>query len=392
MDADRRIYLDNAATSWPKPDAVYQAVDRYQREIGAPAGRGAYAEAVLVGRTIERTRQLALELVGGVGEYHAIFTPNCTAALNLAIHGSLRPGDHVVTTVVEHNSVLRPLRAEQAQRGVEVSYVDCDAAGIVDPAAVRKALRPATRLIAVSHASNVTGAIQPVEAIGAIARQHGALLLVDAAQSLGHLPVDLSTIAADFVAGAGHKGLLAPLGVGLLFLRNDAADKLTPILQGGTGTSSQLDAQPDELPERFESGNLDVPALFGLAAGLEFIRERGVTHLAEHAGKLTQQLLDGLSALEDVRVYGPPTSTGRVGVVSFNVEGYDPQEIAAGLQALGRIQVRAGLHCAGRMHERLGTLSSGGSVRISFGPFNERGDVELLLRLVGQVSTAAKSS
>jgi len=244
MISNRRIYLDNAATSWPKPEAVYQAVDQFQREIGAPAGRGAYAEAALVARRIERNAPTGAGTRRSSERLFARITPNCTAALNLAIHGLLRPGDHVVTTVVEHNSVLRPLRAESEQRGVSVTYVDCDDRGLVDPEDIRRALRPETRLVAVSHASNVTGQILPVQAISDTVRAHGARFLIDAAQNLGHWPLDLGTVKADFVAAAGHKGLLSPLGVGLLYLRRERASELTPILQGGTGSNSQFDLQP----------------------------------------------------------------------------------------------------------------------------------------------------
>lgn len=390
MSSLRRIYLDNAATSWPKPERVYRAVEQFQREIGAPAGRGTYAEATAVARRIDQARQLALQLVAASRDHAVVFTPNCTAALNLAIHGVLRSGDHVVTTVVEHNSVLRPLRAEAEQRGVRVTYVDCDDRGVVDPQEIQRALRPETRLVVVSHASNVTGAIQPVEEIGRIVDAHGAKFLIDAAQTLGHWPLDLGAVKADFVAAAGHKGLLSPLGVGLLYLRDECVSDLQPLLQGGTGSNSQLDLQPDELPERFESGNLDVPAIFGLAAGLEYVLEAGVENMATHASQLAAQLLAGLAEIPEVRVYGPPPSAARVGVVSFNIEGYDPQEVASACEALKRIQLRAGLHCAGRMHERLGTLTAGGTVRVSFGPFNQPDEVAALLQAVAEIATAQR--
>ncbi|MBL9122854.1 MAG: aminotransferase class V-fold PLP-dependent enzyme [Planctomycetaceae bacterium] len=388
MSSPRRIYLDNAATSWPKPESVYQAVEHFQRTIGAPAGRGAYAEAIQVARQLDRTRQAALELVNGRRDDSVLFTPSCTAALNLAIHGLLRPGDHVVTTVVEHNSVLRPLRFAAEQRGVEVTLVDCDERGFVEPAAVRRALRPATRLVAVAHASNVTGCVQPVEAIGDILSAHPARFLIDAAQTLGHWPCDLAASRADFVAGAGHKGLLAPLGVGLLFARAEALRELTPLVQGGTGSHSESDRQPDDLPDRFESGNLDVPAIWGLSAGLEFLRQRGIADLAQQAAHLTVQLVEGLRAIPRVRVLGPSADEPRVGVVSFQIEGYDPQEVAAGLDAAHRIQLRAGLHCAGRMHERLGTLAAGGALRASFGPFNQPNDVDALLAAIAEFAAA----
>lgn len=392
MTRTPRIYLDNAATSWPKPETVYRAVEHYQRELGAPAGRGMYSEALEVARRIEQARRLALDLVRGDGDYSVVFPSSCTVALNMVIHGYLRPGDHVVTSVVEHNSVLRPLRAEQLQRGVELTYVDCDDAGLIDPGDVRLALRPGTRLVALSCASNVTGAVQPVRDIVEVARRHGARVLVDAAQALGHLPIDLQAMSADFVAAAGHKGPLGPLGAGLLYLRREVERELTPILQGGTGTNSEEDLQPSHLPERLEPGNLDVPAIFGLHAGLEYLRQRGVEEIASHSRALTAELLDGLDGIPGAVIYGPAKDAPRLGVVSFNLRGYDPQELAAALESAARIQVRGGLHCAGRMHARLNTLSLGGAVRVSFGPFNQSADVATLLAALVELAAVARAT
>jgi selenocysteine lyase/cysteine desulfurase len=259
-----RIYLDNAATSWPKPESVYQAVDDYQRRLGAPAGRGVYAEATEVERLVNNCRKKVAQLINEADPTRVIFTQNGTDSLNLAIHGWLQPGDHVVTSVCEHNSVLRPLRFLAEHRNVSTTYVGCDAQGRVDPGDIRRAIQPQTRLIALTHASNVTGTIQPVEEVGKIAKERGISFLVDAAQTLGHMRVDVQRIGCQMLAAPGHKGLLGPLGTGVLYIAPGVEARLLPIRQGGTGTRSDEDIQPTTLPDRYESGNLNVSGIVGL--------------------------------------------------------------------------------------------------------------------------------
>src|SRR4051794_6478479 len=252
-----RIYLDNAATSWPKAEAVYGAVDHYQRQLGAPAGRSSYAEASDVERMIGSCRKKIATLIGATDPFRIVFTFNGTDSLNLALHGLLRPGDHVVTTVCEHNSVLRPLRF-LAQRDITTTYVPCDGHGYIDADAIREAITSKTRLIALIHASNVTGAIQSAEAVGKIAADHGVFFVLDAAQSLGHVPIDVTSLGCHLLAAPGHKGLLGPLGTGVLYIAPSVEQQLLPLRQGGTGTKSDEDRQPDSLPDRYESGNLNV--------------------------------------------------------------------------------------------------------------------------------------
>ena len=377
-----RIYLDNAATSWPKPEVVYAAVDRYQREIGASAGRGAYRTATEAGRVVEHARKSCAALLGVLDPRRIIFTPSATAALNQGIHGLLRSGDHVVTTVCEHNSVLRPLAEAGRRIGVETAYVDVDEAGVASAAAVAAALRPTTRLVVVSHASNVTGAIQPVAEIAAAARAAGAFVLVDAAQSVGHLPIDFHALGVDLLATSGHKGMFGPLGTGVLAIRAGLERELLPLEQGGTGVESQLDRQPTELPSRYESGSLNAPALAGLGAAAELVSRQPVALLAAHESRLTRRLIQGLAALPGVRVHGPPAEEPRAPVVSFQVEGYDPQELAAALDASAGIECRAGLHCAPRMHAALGTLNSGGLVRMSPGWATTSEEIDRTLEVI----------
>lgn len=376
MSPASRIYLDNAATSFPKPDAVCDAVDRYNRQLGAPVGRGAYATAVEVQRIVDRCRQRAAKLLEAAAPERLAFSFNGTDGLNVALHGVLRPGDHVVTSVVEHNSVLRPLRELQDRIGIEVTWVDCGDAGRIEPADIRAALRPNTRLVAVLHASNVTGTIQPVESIGEIARDAGALFLIDAAQSAGHLPIDVSSLPVDLLACSGHKGLLGPLGTGLLYVAPGVEEQLPSQRQGGTGSNSEDDRQPEMLPDKYESGNHNAPGIVGLEAGLAFLQERGLDALRKHESGLTARLLEGLNGIPNLQVFGPQDAERRVGVVSVAHPDFEPQVLAALLDEHFGIQTRAGLHCAPRIHRRLGTLDTGGTVRFSVGPFNTADHVD----------------
>jgi len=379
-----RIYLDNAATSWPKPEGVYAAADSYQRQIGAPGGRGGYRSAAEADRIIARARQGVARLLGIENSRQVIFTSSGTDALHLAIDGLLRPGDHVVTTVCEHNSVLRPLRRWIDEQDITVTYLPCDAAGYVSPDDVQQALHPNTRLVAVTHASNVTGAIQPVEAIGQIVRDSDAFFLIDAAQTLGEEPFDAASCHADLVAAPAHKGLLAPLGLGILCVGSEIASHLRPVRTGGTGTSSEAETQPGELPHKYEVGNLNLPGIAGLAAAMEFLSERGIETIAEHHRQLTSQLLEGLSGNEGVTIHGPGVGQPRTSVVSFSAEVYDPHELASVLEMSAGVECRAGLHCAPRMHAALGTLNSGGTVRLSPGWATTTNDIEITLRAIAE--------
>ncbi len=379
----QRIYLDNAATSWPKPEAVYAAVDDYQRRLGASAGRSGYAEAVEVAQRIAAARRDIARFLGLKDADHLVFTQSGTDSLNLVLHGFLKPGDHVVTTVAEHNSVLRPLWHRQ-QCGIETTTIGCSAEGIVDPAAIRQAIRPQTRLVVVTHASNVTGAIQPVKEIASIARDAEVAVLCDAAQTAGHEPLCMETLGVDFLALPGHKGLLGPLGTGLVAIRPGMAAQLSSWRQGGTGTHSEQFDQPNELPAKFEAGNLNVPGILGLAAGVQYLQTQGIEQIAKQGRDLCQRLCDGLRGVPGVRVWGPGDREQRVPVVSITVENFDPQEVALGLDAVYQVQVRSGLHCAPRMHAALGTQAEGGTVRFSLGPFTTQDDVDKALRAVAE--------
>jgi cysteine desulfurase family protein len=388
MPACERIYLDNAATSFPKPEAVYDAVDDFNRRIGAAVGRGAYREAVEVQRVVDRCRKRAAELFGAADVKQVIFTFNGTDSLNLAIQGVLGPGDHVVTSAIEHNSVLRPLRELSTRIGVEVTRVPANQQGCIDPADIRRALRSTTKLVVLVHASNVTGAIQPIADVGEITRRRGAIFLVDAAQTAGHLPLDLRQLPVDLLACPGHKGLLGPLGTGMLVLRPGIEERLRSLRQGGTGSQSEHDRQPDGLPDKYESGNHNAPGLFGLDAALAWIQERGIESLRSHEQILTSALVDGLSNINKLRVHALPNAADRVGVVSISIPSIEPQVLASILDESFHIQTRAGLHCAPGAHRCLGTLESGGTVRMSVGPFTTPADIEAAVGACREIGTA----
>lgn len=384
-DSTRRIYLDNAATSWPKPAAVYEAVDRYQRTCGVAAGRGAYGDAIQLQRSIDAARSGIADLLGAGDSRRVVWTANATDSLNLAIHGYLRPGDHVVTTDLEHNSVIRPLSCLQERSGARVDFVECDHSGIVSVDALDEAIRPETRLLVVNHASNVTGAVQSLAAIAELAHDRQICLLVDAAQTLGQIPWTAPLRGRLLVAGAGHKSLLGPLGLGWLYVSPGLEGELEPLRQGGTGTQSEDDRQPSSLPDRYEAGNLNVPAIVGLAAGLAYLRDQGIESIAQHHGRLIHQLRAGLARIPGVTVFGPPDDASTVGVVSCVAEGLDPHELATILDASFGIQVRAGLHCAPRIHQRLGTVSTGGTLRMSVGCWTTEEHIETTLEALRSI-------
>ena len=388
MTHESRIYLDNAATSWPKPTSVYDVVDKYQREIGAPVGRSGYQEAAIVERLVLKARSDVGKLLGVSEHRRIIFTLNGTDSLNLALHGLLRPGDHVVTTDAEHNSVLRPLRFLAGHHGIEVTCVGCEPNGMVDPLSIRQALRPATKLVTLTHASNVTGVIQPVAEVGELLRNHGCYYLVDAAQTAGHLPIDCRGWHIDLLASSGHKGLLGPLGTGLLYVDPRVEASLRSVRQGGTGTQSEDEDQPGTLPEKFESGNHNAPGILGLGEGARYVAARGLAAVREHEVTLLSALREGLSKSSQVVTYAPEKVSQQVGVLSFNITGYDPQEVASLLDTAYGIQVRAGLHCAPRMHRALRTADVGGTVRISVGMFNTPEQIAAAVAAVQEIAAA----
>lgn len=376
MSEQPLIYLDNAATSFPKPASVYTAMDAYHRNSGAPVGRGAYRKSIELQSSIDQCRKLAAKLLGAARPEEIAFTFNGTDSLNAIIHGVLKPGDHVITSDVEHNSVLRPLQTLKDRWGLETTIVPADQSGLVEPQAFQNAIRKNTRLIILNHASNVTGTIQPVNDVGDIARNAGVLFLVDAAQSAGHLPLNVAEMPIDFLACPGHKGLLGPLGTGLVYVRSDLVDQVESLRQGGTGTRSEEETQPVSMPEKFESGNHNAPGLIGLCASLEYVLEQGVSQFRQHEQQLTAQLLEELQQLPGFLLPGPGSAEDRVGVVSLVSQFAEPQVLASILDENFGIQIRAGLHCAPRIHACIGSKEAGGTLRFSPGPFTTVQQIE----------------
>ncbi|MBL8745679.1 MAG: aminotransferase class V-fold PLP-dependent enzyme [Phycisphaerae bacterium] len=386
----KRLYLDNAATSSPKPDSVWRAMSDYAIRLGGSPGRGAYFESREAGRLMDVCRERVRQLINGESSEHVVFALNTSDALNLAIKGLLLPrlarGERVrvLTTRMEHNSVLRPLHALGQMFGgrIGVTYVEPDPVSTrIDPGQVREALRnePETSLVAVNHVSNVTGAVQPIEAIGRVCRELGVPLLVDGAQSLGHVPVDVRAACIDLLAFPGHKGLLGPTGTGGLYLRPGMERVLASVREGGTGSRSELAVQPDTLPDKYEPGSQNAIGIIGLSEGVRFLQEfrhaglAGVEAVAAHERELIDVFFEGVGGMldgEGVRLLGPVPSGDRIGVFTFWFDGADPHAVAAVLESEFGVLSRAGLHCAPLAHRMLASDDGpGGGLRLSFGPF-----------------------
>ena len=394
VTAPRRLYMDNAATSVQKPREVMEAIVRYMTERGASAGRGAYREAVDTGAEIAECRRRICRLFNGEKPEHVVFTLNCSDALNLALHGlvdSDRPG-HAVCTHVDHNSVLRPLAEMESRGWLQVTRVPVDASGMVDPDAVRKALRPDTRLVALTHVSNVTGTVQPIRAVGRVAREAGVPFVLDAAQSAGHVPIDVQADCIDLLAAPGHKGLLGPTGTGFLYLRPGMEKLVRTVREGGTGSVSEQPTQPQFLPDKYEPGSHNAMGIIGLSAAVQWVARRGVESLAAHDQDLVRTFIDGIADVEGLTYYGPRGVKNRVGVFSVRVEGFDPHELSAVLEASYGILTRSGIHCAPLAHEAIGTASGGGATRFSFGPFLSKQDVKFATDALAEIAETARNA
>ena len=363
---------------------------QYLTECGVAAGRGSSRRATELDGRIAACRAGLARMWNAESPQEIIFTFNGTDSLNLAIHGCLRPGDHVVTTELEHNSVLRPLRVWETERGVTVTIIPPESDGRVSPARVIAALKPNTRLIAMTHASNVTGVVQPIAEVGELlAARPEILYLVDAAQTAGHIAINVQQARIDLLCCSGHKGLLGPLGTGVVYLRASRVDKVRSLRQGGTGSQSESLDQPTTAPDKYESGNPNAAGLVGLAAAVEWIQGHGVESIAARTRPLTSMLFEGLTAIPRVQVLSPaPSLMMNTGVISFVVDGIDPRITATLLDAHFGIEVRAGLHCAPLVHRSLGTLEIGGTVRASLGPFTIEADVDALLSALVMITTA----
>ena len=378
------IYCDQAATSFPKPPEVIKAVTGALTDSSASPGRSAHRYSLSASRVVFEARESVAELLGAEDSGRIAFTLNVTQALNTALGGFLKPGAHVLTTSFEHNSVMRPLSWLARDRGLEVEAVPAAPGGLTDPAEFRAMVRDNTRLAVVNHASNVTGAICPLKEIKDALGQ--VPLLVDAAQTAGALPMDSVLDLADMFAFTGHKSLLGPTGTGGLWVRPGI--ELRPLARGGTGSRSEQEDQPDFMPDALEAGTPNTHGLAGLAAGVRWVLETGPDRIRTHEINLTRLFLNGLSLIKGVSLYGPRDAASRVAVVSLNLAGWSPSDLARELDREYGIMTRAGLHCSPRAHRTIGTLPRG-AVRFSFGPFNTPAEIEAVLCALDELSRRA---
>ncbi len=372
------IYMDNAATSWPKPLSVHRAVLEYMENIGANPGRSGHHKAIEAGNIVLHTRELIANFFSIDDPFRIIFTSNTTESLNLGIKGVLESGDHAITTSMEHNSVVRPLKHLESI-GVETTIVKCDADGMLDPLHIEKAIKSNTKLIITTHASNVTGGIMPIADIGEIAKKHGIIYLVDAAQTAGIVPIDVNKYNIDMLAFPGHKSLLGPQGTGGLYISPDI--EVSQLKEGGTGSMSQSICQPNFLPDRYESGTLNTPGIAGLGAGIEFLRQTEDIYRIDKMQKLEEYFIGCLSKIEGITLYGPKDIKNRIGVISINIGDRDSAEIANILDKKYNIATRGELHCSPLAHRTLGTLNRG-TVRFSPGIFTTIFDIDACVKAI----------
>jgi len=370
---DRLIYLDNAATSYPKPRQVLEEMLRLYGELGVSPGRGSYDLAVQAGELVERTRQRLARFFGAPDPNRVVFAANATDALNLAFNGLLRPGDHVVSTRLEHNAVLRPLHHFRERGWIGFDLVGCDGAGFVDPDEIARRLKPETRAVVVTHASNVLGTIQPIREIGRVCAARGVPLIVDASQSAGVIPLDMTACQVSAVAFTGHKSLFGPTGIGGLVLQPDLDVQASRF--GGTGIDSREPAQTPTFPHRLEAGTVNLLGIIGLSAGLDYLERRGLEAIHRHEMALLTRLRDGLAGVARLELYCASSLANHVAVLTLSLEGVNPEDAGAILDADFNIAVRVGLHCAPLAHQELGTLQRG-AVRFSPGLFNTPEEID----------------
>jgi len=378
------IYLDNAATTFPKPESVYTSMDQFYRRAGVNPGRSGYDLCMEAGEMLDNTRRLLTRFFNGSDFNRLCFTYNATDALNLILFGMLADGDHAITTTLEHNSVLRPLYHLSRYTGVEVDYVPFDGSGFVDPEEIRRRFRANTRLVIVNHASNVIGTLQPIREIGHHCREHGIPFAVDASQTAGHLAIDVEKDNVDLLAFTGHKSLLGPTGIGGVYVREGINVRQTRA--GGTGVRSAVRLHLEEYPFRLEYGTPNILGIAGLHAGVRWIQQTGIGTIHEREMALATQLRDGLKAIEGVRLHCQDSLTNHLSVLSFNVEGLEAGETGTMLDVDHGIACRTGLHCAPLVHEQMGTAKIKGSVRFGIGPFNNADHVQAAVKAVSEVA------
>ena len=376
------IYMDNAATSFPKPESVYTAVDHFNRCLGGNPGRGSHQATLKAGSILLDAREALSHLFNIKDCEQIAFTANVTESLNIALKGFLHPGDHVISTSMEHNAVARPLYT-LSQQGVEWTPVACAGDGSLDPEEISKAIKPNTRMVCMLHASNLTGTIMPIAEAGKICRENGLVFLVDSAQTAGVLPLDVEAQYIDLLAFTGHKGLLGLQGTGGLYVSSGI--EIKPLKEGGTGSFSEHLQHPAFMPDRLESGTPNTPGIVGLLTGVEFILQTGRENIHRHEQELTEMLLDGLREIKGIKIYGPHDSKRQTAVIAFNIDDVDCGELSMQLDYQYGIVTRSGLHCTPLGHQTIGTLESG-SCRLSPGYFTTKEEIEMVIKAVHHIS------
>lgn len=382
------IYFDNAATSWPKPPQTIAAMQNYMQNIGGSSGRSGHRLSIEAARMVFDTREKLAQVFNVDDPLRIVLTRNATEALNIAVFGFLNPGDHVITSSMEHNSVMRPLRAMEA-KGVGITVIPCDKEGLIDPEQIIHAIKKNTRAIFITHASNVTGTVMPVSDIGRIAREHGLVLCVDAAQTAGCCPIDVAEMNIDLLAFTGHKSLLGPQGTGGLYIREGLEKSIEPICVGGTGSRSEVEEQPDFMPDRYEAGTPNTVGIAGLQAGVDFALSQGINEIKEREESLVKLFIGNIKDVPGIILYGQTSVDQRIPVVSFNIAGMDPGAVALDLDERFNIMSRSGLHCAPSAHKTIGTYPQG-TVRFSFSCFNTPEQVIRSLEALKKISKGRK--
>jgi cysteine desulfurase family protein len=375
------IYLDNAATSHPKPEGVIQAMAAFMRDVGGNPGRSGHRLSIEAGRVVFEAREKIAALFGIRDSSRVIFGQNATEAINLGLKGLLRSGDHVITSSMEHNSVMRPLRALERE-GIELTVVPCSREGFLGPEKIQEAIRKNSRLVILNHGSNVVGTLLPISEVGGVCRKHGLLFLVDAAQTAGVIPMDMERNRIDLLAFTGHKALFGPQGTGGLVIGERVNEKnIEPLKRGGTGSRSELEEQPDFLPDLCESGTPNTVGLAGLRAGVEYVVGIGLEKIRIHERDLTQQLIQGLLAIPEAVVYGSGDAKKQCATVSFNLKNWAPSDLSFRLDEEFGILTRVGLHCAPAAHRTIGTFPKG-TVRVSMSYLNTEEEITQTLQAV----------
>lgn len=383
------IYLDNGATSFPKPEEVYAFMDKFYRQFGVNPGRSGYDLCMEAGEVVEETRQMLTKFFNGKDPDRLCFSYNSTDALNIIIFGMLEKGDHAISTTIEHNSVLRPLYHLEKYNGVEVDYVPFNEKGFVEPESFQEKFKKNTKLVIVNHASNVIGTIQPIKEIGELCRKYGVPFAIDASQSAGKIPIDIEELNVDIVAFTGHKSLLGPTGIGGLYVREGIEIRHTRA--GGTGVRSAVRTHLDEYPYRLEYGTHNTLGIAGLHAGVKWILEQGMDKLHEHEMRLTKKLRDGLKDVDGVILYCQDDLTDHISVLLTNVEGFEALNTGTILDVDYNIACRTGLHCAPLVHEQLGTVEIHGGVRFGIGPFNTEEHIQTAIEAMADIATMQRS-